>query len=713
MYIPGSANSHYAAASTATVSQTTNLTNQMLVVSWTGFTPSTNVPYDAASTDYPVMVAECHGANPKTPDQCFDATNGGSPAQFGANGPGNDAYGTTNPNGTGQTEILLFTAVQNQFLGCDATHACSLVVVPSQGGDSIDFQPPHCADHSMDSQVTDLGQYAFGPSTSPAGTANGLCSWQKRIVIPLHFAPTPNGCPQRAADFTAGGSPMLARAMVEWETGMCFGSSPVTLQYNSEINESEARGDLASGLFDVGFTTQPLTGSGKHPFTYAPVAVSAASVAYWVDNLTTHQPYTNMRLNARLVTKLLTTSYDFSSESCPGAAHYQFGCDNSVDNNPQSLYSDPEFVKLNPTITNAANPTGYQIPTVVSGDSDMTWVTTSWIAADKAGSGFLAGQFDPWGMHVNTYYLAQKYPADAFLPMDPYIPLSTQYSPTYPLASVATYQAQNWMPGTQDTKDPSTGNYNALTPETPGNRDLFAFTDQADAATFLFPTAALLNAAGRYVQPTAKSMTAAVKDMTVNPDKITRSMNFAKKDPAAYPLTMVIYAVVPTGGISAAKAAKIAQFLDYVANQGQQSGTAPGDLPPGFVPLPDALRQETLAAADEVLHQTGNPKPAASPSNSSSSSSSSSASASKSPSASPSPSGSGSATAHSIAVSFSRPDSTGTSWVVLALLIAGLVLIVAGPAALVYGSPGSRAAVASGVRRLRRPRIVAPWRRNR
>jgi len=700
MYMPGTANAHYATASTVTISQTNNLVNQMLTVSWTGFTPSANTPYDPASTDYPVMIAECRGTDPNSPYQCFDATNGGTPAQFGADGPGNTAYGTTDPNGTGQAEILLFTAVQNQFLGCDATHACSLVIVPSQGGDSIDYQPPHCANHTIDTQVTDLGQYAFGPITSAPGTANGLCSWQKRIVIPLHFAPTPNGCPQRAADFTSGGSPMLARAMLQWETGLCFGSSPVTLQYNSEINESEARGDFASGLFDVGFTTQPLTTSAQHPFTYAPVAVSAASIAYWVDNQATQQPYTNMKLDARLVAKLLTTSYDFGGEACPGAAHYQFGCDNGVDGNPQSLYSDPEFVKLNPTINDAANPTGYQIPTVVSGNSDMTWVTTSWIAADQAASGFLAGQFDPWGMHVNTYYLAQKYPADAFLPMDPYIPLATQFSPTYPLASVATYQAEYWMPGTQDTKDPTTGNYTALIPETPGDRDLFAFVDQADAATFLFPTAALQNAAGKYVEPTMNSMAAAVKDMTVNPDGITRSMNLTKKDAAAYPLTMVIYAVVPTGGLSAAKAAKIAQFLDFVANQGQHTGTAPGDLAPGFLPLPNALRQQTLAAAYKVLHQTGNPKPTAAPSKSPSAS----PSASPAPSApkSPSASASGAAAAHSIAVAFSRPDVTGMSWVVLALLIAGLVLLVAGPAALVFGSLGSRGAAMAGIRRLRR-----------
>ena len=29
-------------------------------------------------------------------------------------------------------------------------------------------------------------------------------------------------------------------------------------------------------------------------------------------------------------------------------------------------------------------------------------------------------------MHVNTYYLGLKYPIDGFLPMDPYLPVSTE-----------------------------------------------------------------------------------------------------------------------------------------------------------------------------------------------------------------------------------------------------------------------------------------------
>ena len=55
-----------------------------------------------------------------------------------------------------------------------------------------------------------------------------------------------------------------------------------------------------------------------------------------------------------------------------------------MDGNPKNLYADPEFQKLNPTVwQNASQPSGYEIPVVLSGDSDMTWETTSWIASNQ------------------------------------------------------------------------------------------------------------------------------------------------------------------------------------------------------------------------------------------------------------------------------------------------------------------------------------------
>ncbi len=77
--------------------------------------------------------------------------------------------------------------------------------------------------------------------------------------------------------------------MQQWQTGFCFGSDSVEVQYNGSLNESEARSYFQSGIDDIAFTTQPLTGAAKTKYTYAPVAISATNAGYWVDN-TEHRP---------------------------------------------------------------------------------------------------------------------------------------------------------------------------------------------------------------------------------------------------------------------------------------------------------------------------------------------------------------------------------------------------------------------------------------
>ena len=262
--------------------------------------------------------------------------------------------------------------------------------------------------------------------------------------------------------------------------------------------------------------------------------------------------------------KLLTQSYDFDHESCGlGKKPVKgIGCDNAVDGDPLDLFADPEFIKLNGHI--AAVGDGYQVPTVLGGESDMTWELTRWIAADKPAKAFADGTFDPWGEHVNTDYLNMVLPTNSLSSMDPFPPVAHRYTPVFPLSQVAQYQVDNWYPATDWTKDPE-GNYDKLNPETTGDRALFAIVDEADAAAFRLLTAAIRNAAGKYVLPTNANMSADLTKMKGSRNKITQVPDMTDKVKNAYPLTMVIYAMVPTGGISEHRAAKIAQWLDFIA----------------------------------------------------------------------------------------------------------------------------------------------------
>ena len=680
------ANRNLAHPSYVSVSQVTDLTNQVVQVTWRNFTPSSEITYVPEGTNYPVMIAECAGTHPTRQSQCFGADNGGVQGGLSPFGPMNTAYSTTSPNGTGVADIQLLTAAEAPQLGCNRGRECSLVIEPAQGG-NVFTSPPSCRDHSQDLGLTALGQTAFT-------SAYGTCSWRDRIIVPLKFAPTPTDCPVRNNNFSVIGSPMLSRAMSSWQSALCSISNPVYIQYDSAQNEPLARQDFISGADNVALTTLPVNGTGgaKFPFVYAPVAISAESVAFWVDNPVTGQPLNHIKLNARLVLKLLTQSYNFENEGCGhGPVGAQgVGCDNAVDNNPVSLFADPEFMQLNPHVATVGD--GFQVPTVLSGASDLTSELTTWIAADKDAKAFADGTFDPWGTHINSDYLNMTLPTDTLNAMDPYPPLAHRYVPFFPLSSVAQFQVNNWTPATAWQPD-TYGNYAKLQPEIPGARALFAIVDQGDAAAYELPVASLQNAAGRYVGPTKASMAAALSDMKTASNHVTQAVNFqdgSKKVRNAYPLTMVIYAMVPTKGIAKKAAAKIAQWLDFVATTGQHSGYAPGNLPPGYLPLTANMRAQALKAATLVLDQRGNPKPKGKATPTPTASASATASPTASAASTPTPTSS----TPTVTVGYdSNPATSGIArYAVPVLLIAGALLAVGGSFALLVGRSGSAVA---------------------
>jgi len=109
------------------------------------------------------------------------------------------------------------------------------------------------------------------------------------------------------------------------------------------------------------------------------------------------------------------------------------------------------------------------------------------------------------------------------------------------------------------------------------------------------------------VLPTKSAMKAALQNMQ-GTGSGTKQVNLTKKNKTAYPLTMVIYAMVPTSGTPHNTAAAIARFLDFAAGAGQKEGVQPGQLPPGYLPLPASLAAKTRKDATAVLHQTGTTK---------------------------------------------------------------------------------------------------------
>lgn len=680
-----------------TVDQVANLSNQVLNVSWSGFTPT----YDPFGTgvnagelgniSYGVTILECKGADPQY-DGFYGTASAGDPADAcyfalvagtATAGPNNAVIGVTLPGtadasneisdgtvscssgqpgdtlcGTGTAQVQIETKEQNSFLGCDSTQPCSLVVLPMWGGwdgltGSTDAADPadtqgqlgytaDCSNHTLDSPF-------FGDSLATMQDWGDSCAWADRMVIPLSFAPTPaQFCPSSRYAFAAEGAPELEKAMQQWQPAWCSASqSPIDFGYDSAVGEYTARSDFLNGGSaltagtDVALVTDPApsqsTSASSRQFTYAPIVNTGIAIAYYVDDVQTGLPVTNLKLDARLLAKLLTDSYSYSFDQCSsGQSSQTQTCDPAVSGNPADIFQDPEFYQLNPEY----DPSDFQdqgtndddsAPIVLAGNSDMTEELTRWIESDPAARAFLAGEPDQWGMHVNDYFkTGQTYPVSAFEGLDPGYSQSEAQALLDPPGWVATMQAV-WNPVTgQDNVDgdllgwtstalsfnevctlpggscPTTNGYNQThnAQESYGARTLFAVVDTGDSAAYQFPTAELVNPAGNAVGPTTEAMTAALDSMKTNPDKVTQYQDYADTSPDAYPLTEVQYAMVPTCKLAPAKAIAVSRFLGKVADS-QLYGTATGELPDfgGYLALDGAQQARTVAAAQAVASQ--------------------------------------------------------------------------------------------------------------
>ncbi|MBD0670781.1 hypothetical protein BU198_08670, partial [Streptomyces sp. CBMA156] len=631
-----------------TVSQTKNLTNQVIQVSWTGFTPTVDfmgapVPVTPVLGDlarYPVRVYQCRGADPKITD-CYGSTLYNTDPEKGfeqpkpAPGittpdfPSNMALSPTGPDGSGFANIEVWTAVQSPTLGCDATHPCSIVVEPNYGGDSIAIWnrkgKTNCDNHDADVTADGYVPTATDKVMGQGNVRNQLttseqCAWQNHVAIPLQFAPTPAECEGRTADMTMAGLEMANRAMQQWRAGLCQGSAPLALQYSSAGGEPQAREDFLGGRKDVALTARPDREPPARPYVYAPLTTTGISVVFVVDDPGTGRQIRDMKLNARLLAKLLTQSYSPASSDIA-----------SVRGNPDCFFKDPEFLKLNvlppasglawPTFCSTANSS----PTVVGGTTDLVHQLTSWIVSDPDAARFLDGEPDPWGMHVDTFYLRPTfsgYPVESFIRQDSSGIAGATEDPfdrwkqyewnpnTMGLGDMARKLLQN-TPNCTVARLNGDGTHPACPAMPPGERTLFTVMDTGQAKAFSLPEAQLLNPAGQFVSPDGSGFQAAVADMPTDPATGVQQLPYGVADTAfsrdqrAYPLTTVQYAMVPTQGLPEAKAGSVSQFLKTVTTTGQVFGFEPGKLAAGFLALNGAQRQQAADAAKHVEAQDG------------------------------------------------------------------------------------------------------------
>jgi hypothetical protein len=163
-----------------------------------------------------------------------------------------------------------------------------------------------------------------------------------------------------------------------------------------------------------------------------------------------------------------------------------------------------------------------------------------------------------------------------------------------------------------------------------GQTFMWGASDTPDLAAYgLIPAELCDDSGATCIQPSTSSLTAAVTNATADSAGLLE-VNPASPGTGAYPLTFVVYAAVATNQ-SATALENYANLISYAVGSGQTAGTTPGDLPPGYLPLPSNLVSQAQGVVTQLQNlATGSPSPSASASTSPSPSVSTSTTASSS-----------------------------------------------------------------------------------
>ncbi|MEU3185457.1 hypothetical protein ABZ707_14825 [Streptomyces sp. NPDC006923] len=628
-----------------TVHQTKNLRAQGVALTWTGRESDPNGPKYQNS----VQIMQCWGDDPAGPDreQCeFGGNNAGShwlskrslPAgtdpleteyaggdgtpfvpfrpvegeptdsstdstYFSTNDTNAQPWLRTGADGSGEAVFEVKSAIEAPYLGCGALDAasgqqprrCWLVVVPR-------------GTHDPDGTVNP----SDGLITSPLSQSN----WNQRLVFPLDFGPVGNTCPADKAERRVIGSELLTEAITSWQASLCAGA-------DARFTFSQAAEDYARRLVGNPTATSPGLGitvapaEGATPVVHAPVAVSGLAVGFFWEDEDAGQ-VRDLKLSPRLLAKLLTGSYPYDVRHIS----FQNPVPDHLKDNARSIVVDPEFRQLNPFFERPAQPQLYPGGILVqAGNSDANAMVWRYLQSDPEALEFLRGKPDPWGMKVNPFY--QGLGLDTDSPLD--FPKADTTETELALNDNGTvrkipYGQLEKSPYSNDMHDAarrvrrgSTGaTFQAALDSSPqgiklvaeenipGSRRAYGIVDAASAARYRLDLAALPNADGEYVEPTADAMLKAVARM---PDSTVAGVKTPDPRTAkngAYPLTAVAYAVAPLDQPTAARE-DYARLIRYAAGAGQTQGLAPGELPPGYAPMPKDLRDRALIAADRLV----------------------------------------------------------------------------------------------------------------
>jgi hypothetical protein len=507
----------------------------------------------------------------------------------------------TDTDGSGSVQFEVRSDIENESLGCNHKTACSIVVIPIAG---LSCAQPSDPMTRADQACRKGGRFTPGSSNFANDGVDQAVSpalwwsasnWKNRFSIPITFGLPPNTCdildPRPPTGFY--GSELLAQAALQWSPAYCLDKKRFKFQMN--VTPDQQGWDLMqSGGGTAAEVSSEHDLVGGDPVGYAPTAVTGFSIGYQIDRPDNAGEYTDLKLNARLIAKLMTQSYVGSDlgRGHPGMA-----------DNPVGIMNDPEFIKLNPGVSQISQEAGATLLSL-SNSSDVIEQLTDYIAHDKDAMAFIHGKKDPWGMVVNPSYKNIKLPTPLWPLLDTYIPKTESdcrqknpdvyfnqiAAPVSTMRNIAEALLDAW-PNVQTRCDfdPSTGLYKLgrIDRQSFGARFMLGIVSLGDSERYGLRNAALETKPGEYVEPDGRSLAAAVAlgKQTKKYYPFTMDQADLRSSGKAYPGAMIVYTAARLQNLPQDDADKVSQFIRISTTEGQQQGSGNGELPDGFLPI--------------------------------------------------------------------------------------------------------------------------------
>jgi hypothetical protein len=549
------------------------------------------------------------------------------------------AAARTYQDGTGQALFEVLTGVQSSGLGCgkraqpvDASTKriprCWLVIVPRGSAVDENADTPYSPDQ--------------GISTSPLSRA----AWANRIAVELEFNPVDNACSIDADDRRLAGTDLAVPAVGSWQPVLC--TTPGLPPYSyAPVGDPLARRQItnpsagAAGMAVVSRPIDPAAVTADQPLVYAPLTASGVVIGFNIERIPKldapqEDPFSGSRvahikLTPRLVAKLLSQSYRGQLNMYGVSPDYGW-----LPENPYTLNLDPDFLRFNPEfqLLRVSYNRSFSALAVPQGNSDAATLVWQWILADPEAKAWLDGRPDEWGMQVNPYYSTD---AD----LNPTgIPFGSPSPVNFPKSEPWCYQppqlrngvvasalcGTDWNPYRSNMADSAKVvrstfdgarvelNEFGTTSQTAwdkagaqfiGSKSIMSITDTPSAARLGVQMASLSRAGDdgttrEFVYPDANGLAGGVAAMAPKDEPAVLEPDPAAQVAGAYPLTVLSYGVTAPLALDTTARTQYAGFVRYAAGPGQVQGVELGNLPPGYVPLPDSLRAQAHAAADEI-----------------------------------------------------------------------------------------------------------------